>query len=133
MFRECEPYYLAIGMTHDQYWCDDPWLVVTYKRAHMMKVEMRNQELWLQGGYFFNALSAAFDNFSMSLSKKNKGKPREKYLEEPIRITPLTEGEKEAKAREERQKTIDFFTNLQKKFEANEIKKKGGDDVSQQR
>ena len=129
VFLDCEPYYLAIGMTHDQYWYDDPWLVVTYKQAHTMKIEMRNQELWLQGAYFFNALSVAFSNFGQSLSKKNR-KPQQKYLEKPIRITPLTESEQAIKVREERQKTIDFFTNLQRKWEKNN--QKGGDDVSQQ-
>lgn len=117
-------------MTHDQYWYGDPWLVVTYKKAHTMKVEQRNQELWLQGAYFFNAISTAFNNFGQSLSKKNR-KPQGKYLEKPIRITPLTEDEKTLKAKQERQKAIDYFTNLQKKWE--QKNKKGGDDVSQQR
>lgn len=116
-------------MTHNQYWYGDPWLVVTYRQAHNMKVEMRNQELWLQGAYFFNALSAAFANFGQSLSSKHR-KPPAKYLEKPVRVTPLSEDEKAIKARQERQKTIDFFTNLQKQWEIK--KKKGGDDVSQQ-
>lgn len=115
-------------MTHDQYWYGDPWLVVTYKKAHMMRVEQRNQELWLQGAYFFNALSTALSNFGQSMSRKKK--PQGKYLEKPIRITPLADEEKAVKIEQERQKTIDFFTNLQKKWE--QKNKKGGDDVSQQ-
>lgn len=118
-------------MAHDQYWYGDPWLVVIYKQSHLLKVEQRNQELWLQGAYFFNALSSAFENFGQSLSGK-KGKPRKNYLEKPIRVTPLTESEKQEKVRQERQKAIDYFTNLQKKWEQKATKQKGGDDVSQQ-
>lgn len=93
-FVESEPYYLAIGMTHEQYWEDDPWLVQTYKRAHEMKVEMRNQEMWLQGMYNYQAFMTGLANFGNGLSGKHRKKTEHKYMSEPIRIRPLTEKEK---------------------------------------
>lgn len=94
-----EPYYLAIGMTHEQYWCDDVWLVHTFREAHRMKVEMRNQELYMQGLYNFKGFAAVISNFAQSFSKKKRS--QETYLKEPIRITPLTEKEKKRKQKQE--------------------------------
>lgn len=112
---ELEPYYLAIGMTHEQFWEGDPWLCVTYRNAHRLKTEMRNEELWLQGLYNFNAFSVALSNFGQGFNKHKR--PPQKYTDHPIRITPLSEAEKRQKRIEERKKVIAYFTNLQKKWE----------------
>lgn len=93
-FVELEPYYLAIGMTHEQYWDDDPWLVQTYKKAHENMVEMRNQELWMQGLYNYHAFMTALGNFGNALSGKKRRRHDSQYLKEPIRIKPMTEKEK---------------------------------------
>lgn len=122
-FDEMEPYYLSIGMTHEQYWNDEPRLAETYRRAHNMKIEMRNQELWLQGLYIHNAFGVVMANFGKGLSGK-KGGRQEKYIEKPIRITPLSDIEKKLKAKEERKKVIQYFTNLQKRFERKEKQNK---------
>lgn len=114
-FRSVEPYYLAIGMTHNEFWYGDPWLAATYREAHAMRSEMKSQEMWLQGVYFYNALSTALGNFGQSFAK-HKRQPR-KYMSEPIRLTPLTELEKKKKEYEERQKAIDFFSRLQRDWD----------------
>ena len=67
--------------------------------------------MWLQGLYFYDALSVALKN---ALAKK--GTRPAKYMEEPLRITPFTQEEKELQAEKERQKTIDYFSNLEKKW-----------------
>ena len=50
------PFYLAMGMTYDQYWNEDCTLVKFYREAHKIKNKQRNQELWLQGLYIYEAL-----------------------------------------------------------------------------
>lgn len=110
-------------MSHEQYWDDDPWLADIFRQAHNLKVEMRNQELWLQGLYIHNAFNVVIANFSKGLSGKKGGKQAE-YIEKPIRITPLTEIEKKQKAKEERKKVIKWLENLQKSFERNEKQNK---------
>lgn len=122
-FVEMEPYYLSIGMTHDQYWYDEPWLAEIYRKAHNLKIEARNQELWLQGLYIHNAFNAVIANFGRGLSGKNGGKP-EQYVEKPIRITPLTDAEKRQKEKEDRLKVIAHFTRLQRQFEERQTKQK---------
>ena len=58
-FYEQFPYYLSIGMTPDQYWDGDPALVKYYRKADELKWERKNQELWLQGMYFYEAICDA--------------------------------------------------------------------------
>lgn len=110
-------------MTHDQFWDDDPWLVDVFRRAHNLKIEARNQELWLQGLYIHNAFDVVMANFGRGLSGKKSGKEHT-YIEKPIRITPYTDAEKKQKEKEERRKVIAHFTKLQKQFERQEKMKK---------
>lgn len=98
-------------MTADQFWDGDPELVVAYRRAAELENQRTSEREWLQGLYFYQALCVALHN---SLSKK--GTKPIKYLQEPIRIIPLTEEEKKEKAEIERQRVIDYFNNLQKRF-----------------
>lgn len=81
-------------MTHEQYWQGDPWLVWTYTKAHELNREMRNQEMWMQGMYFYQALSTALANFGNALAGKRRARKTHEYLKEPIRIRPLTDEEK---------------------------------------
>lgn len=81
-------------MTHEQYWQGDPWLVWTYTKAHELNREMRNQEMWMQGMYFYQALSTALANFGNALAGKRRAHKTHDYLKEPIRIRPLTDEEK---------------------------------------
>ena len=55
-FYELFPYYLSIGMTPEQYWDGDSTLVKYYRKAEEMRNEKRNQELWLQGMYIYEAI-----------------------------------------------------------------------------
>ena len=117
-----EPYYLSIGMSHDQYWNDDPWLSDVFRKAHNLRIETRNQELWLQGLYIHNAFAVVMANFGRGLSGKKTNKT-EQYIEKPIRITPLTDAERKQKEKEDRRKVIEHFTKLQKQFERQEKQK----------
>lgn len=55
-FYEFFPYYLSIGMTPEQYWDGDCTLVKYYRKAEELRIEKRNQELWLQGMYIYEAI-----------------------------------------------------------------------------
>ena len=58
-FYELFPYYLSIGMTPEQYWECDCDLAKYYRKAEEMRNERRNQELWLQGMYIYEAICDA--------------------------------------------------------------------------
>ena len=98
-------------MTADQFWEEDPWLAAAYRRADQFRNQRRSEEMWLQGLYNFNAVSLAIGN-----AFRKKGTKPQKYLEEPIRLLPLSEAEKQARAEEERKKTIAYFNRLADKY-----------------
>ena len=55
-FYEMFPYYLSIGMTPEQYWDGDCTLTKYYRKAEELRNEKRNQEMWLQGMYIYEAV-----------------------------------------------------------------------------
>ena len=55
-FYEVFSYYLSIGMTPEQFWDGDCTWVKYYRQADELRSERRNQELWLQGMYIYEAI-----------------------------------------------------------------------------
>ena len=88
-----------MGMSYSQYWDEPPYLAVVYRRAYRLKREVDNENFWLQGLYMYDAVAVALQN---AFSKR--GAKKEKYLERPIDIFPLTEAEKKLREEEERKK-----------------------------
>jgi len=115
-------YYMAIGVPCDEFWNGDYTRLKFYEEAHRIKTETMNQELWLQGLYFYEAVSIAINN-----AFRKKGEKASDYPKEPHRITPLSEEEKE----EEKRKMVENFraqlNALDRKFTAKHAKEKSGD------
>lgn len=62
ILNEWFPYYLALGMTYEQYWHGDPYLTVYYQKAKKMKFDYDNQMAWINGLYIYDAVSAIVFN-----------------------------------------------------------------------
>ena len=93
-------------MSYDQYWHGDPKIAKYYREAEKIRLEKRNQELWLQGLYVYEAISR-LTPIPVGFAKKgSKPKP---YLEEPY---PLTKEVKEAK--EDKKAKDNYFKMLEK-------------------
>ncbi len=88
-----------MGMTYHQYWDEPPYLAVTYRRSYRLKREMDNENAWLQGLYVCDAVGVALQN-----AFAKRGAKKEKYIERPIDIFPLTEAEKARREEEEMKK-----------------------------
>lgn len=121
-FNELFPYYLAIGMTYEQYWDGDCALVADYRRAQEIRNEMENQRLWLQGMYVYDAICCT----SPILRAFSKAKKPLRYRTEPypmqtsrVKKSPTIVEEKQ----DEKAKSVMemFMTQFNKRFE-----KKGG-------
>ena len=91
---------MAMGMSYDEFWHGDFTRWKYYEETYLLKRKQQNEMLWLQGAYVYDAFNAVLAN-----AFAKKGAAPVKYREEPIRITPMTEEEKEA----EKQKTIEKF------------------------
>ena len=94
---------MSIGMSYDEFWNQDVSMVKAYRKAYELREKRRNQELWMQGMYFYEALCDASPLFRFTM-KKGIIRP-EPYLNEPYPITAAEvreREEREARVREER-------------------------------
>lgn len=96
-------------MTPEQYWEGDPYLVRAYYKAHKLRIEQRNQELWLQGLYIYDAVAAVVGS---ALSKRNY-----KYREKPIEMFPDETKKNEEVVQKERDKAVEAFKAMRKAWE----------------
>ena len=85
-------------MTPEQYWDGDALLTKYYRQADELKRNRRNQELWLQGMYIYEALCDVAPIFHAFAKRGTKPSP---YPDHPYSITNK-EREDEKKLREER-------------------------------
>ena len=83
-------------MTYEQYWDGPPQIATAYRKAYRIRRELENEMAWLQGMYNYDAFAVALAN-----AFRSKGAKRQKYMEKPIDIFPLTEAEKQRHEREE--------------------------------
>ena len=92
---------MSIGMSYDDFWNGDVSMVKAYRLANELRDKRMNQELWLQGRYFYDALCSASPLFRFS-TKPVKAEP---YVQEPYPITAAEVREREErKAREEEER-----------------------------
>ena len=118
IFTELCPMYMVYGMTYDQYWYGDPWMVRAYAQAFLLKRKLENEQAWIQGAYVANAFNAVLAT--------SFGKKKIDYIKQPLDIFPKTESEKQAEIREERKKVVQWLNAFRKKAE---MKKNTGSDL----
>ena len=116
MFNEVCPVYMLYGMTYEQFWYGDPWMVVAYEQAYMLRQRKTNEQMWIMGAYVANAVATALNNgFS---------KHKIDYMKAPLDIYPKTNVEEQEEIRQERQKLVQSLSMLAVKFKQ---KQKGTD------
>ena len=97
-FYDVFPYYLSIGMTSKQYWDGDPSLPKYYRKADELKRKRRNEDMWLQGLYIYEALCDVSPVLNAFAKKGTKPTPYPSY---PYSITAKDRAE-EKKLKEKR-------------------------------
>ena len=115
-FNKVFPYYLAIGMTYEQFWEQDCELVIYYRKAAEIKQSLQNQQAWLQGAYFYEAILDASPILHDYVKKGTKPIP---YRNEPYEFgldkeaKQLQDAEKDARAKAYMEA---FAASMNKKF-----------------
>ncbi len=104
-----------MGIGAAEFWQLNVRTLRPYLLAENIKREEKNYFLWLQGAYIYDAVAVVVAN---AMSKK--GTKRKDYLKEPVRITPLTEEEKQIRAEKERRKIIAMFDAMEESFNGKE-------------
>ena len=120
-FYELFPYYISIGMTPEQYWDGDCTLVKYYRKAEELRNEKRNQELWLQGMYIYEALCDVSPILRAFVQKGAKPTP---YSAKPYPLnskqTERDEEEKQRRIAEKGKRIMEAMAvSINKKFEGN--------------
>ena len=61
-------------MTYEQFWEQDCELVKYYRKAAQIRQDLRNQDAWLQGAYFYEApyRESPYELFSRQDKKQQK-------------------------------------------------------------
>lgn len=55
-FEELCPIYMSYGMSYDEFWYDDAYKTKFYLDSHKLKVKQKDEEMWIQGMYIYEAL-----------------------------------------------------------------------------
>lgn len=105
MFQDIFPYYLAIGMSYNEFWYGRPGLARDYRKAYDIKVHNEEWARHRQGMYVMQALRVVMSGFA-----KDKSNP-ETYPKEPW---PLTE--KEDQERQQREARERYYRMREKLF-----------------
>ncbi len=111
------PHCLAMGIGADEFWQLTVRTLRPYLLAENIKREERNYFAWLQGAYIYDAVGVVVAN---ALAKR--GSKKREYVNEPVRITPLTEEEKRIKAEKDKRKVIAMFNAMETNFNAKKVK-----------
>lgn len=113
-------------MTYEQFWEQDVELVKFYREAWQLKQQVRNQDLWLQGAYIYEAILDAAPVLHPFAKKGTKPVP---YREQPYELFTKKSNHKKQLTKEQQSdnkaKAVMemFMVNINKKFE-----KKGGEE-----
>ena len=123
-FYEVFPYYLAIGMSYEQFWEQDSTLVKYYRKAAQIKRDLENQQAWLQGAYVYEAISdiaPILHAFAKKGTKPNpyRDKPYDLYAQVDKKAKEDAHQKQDDKAKAFMQA---FAMSMNKKFQA-----KGGE------
>lgn len=121
VFYDQFPYYLSIGMTPAQYWDEDPALVKYYRKADEIRNKRRNQEMWLQGLYIYDALCDVAPILHAFAKKGTKPTP---YPDHPYALTKRErKDEQKQLERREREKARRYMeakmATINKRFKSN--------------
>lgn len=47
---------MSYGMSYDEYWYGEPYRAMFYLKAYKLKVRQKDEEMWMQGMYIYEAL-----------------------------------------------------------------------------
>jgi hypothetical protein len=109
-------------MTLEQYWDGDPMLAKYYRKANEFRRKRRNEELWLQGMYIYEALCDVAPVLHAFAKRGTKPVP---YPDHPYALTVNDrEEEKKLKEKREREKAKRYMeakmATINKRFKSNQ-------------
>ena len=132
IFEKMCPYYMAIGMTYDQYWRDDVTIPEMFRKAYKIKQEEIKWQTWEEGVYTYEALCKVSPVLHAFAKKGTKPLP---FSTEPYGIKKLQEERKEKEEKEKQEEVFaenermraEIFFNNWVRATKNHFEKKAGE------
>lgn len=103
-------YYMAIGVTYDEFWYGDYCRLKYYVERFRIQKKTLNEMLWLMGAYNYEGHGIVLAN---AFSKHSNLK----YPEKPYDVVEKTEREKEIEKEEKLKKVIANLNRLKKDWD----------------
>lgn len=73
-----------MGMTYEQFWEQDSWLVKYWRRAYEIRQDENNRQAWLQGMYIYEAIADISPILHPFAKKGTKARP---YAKKPYEFS----------------------------------------------
>lgn len=101
---------MALGMTYEQYWYGDVRMTLAFIEADKLRQKRHNEEAWLQGMYFYDALAKVSPILRAFAKNGTKAQP---YPKQPygVETKQKSPAEREKSEENERLKALLFFKN----------------------
>lgn len=96
-FEELCPIYMSYGMSYDEFWYGSPYRTKFYLDSHKLKVKQKDEEMWIQGMYIYEALCKVSPILHAFSKKGTKPLP---YSEKPYMSSLSTTEVKKDKEQE---------------------------------
>lgn len=118
LFEEQCPIYMAYGMEYNDFWYGDAYLTKFYRESHKLKVKQKDEELWMQGMYIYEALCDVSPILHAFSKKGTKPLP---FSEKPYLFN--SEQFKSEEEKEQEKKNAELIARLHFETWARETKK----------
>ena len=127
IFEKYCPIYMSYGMSYDEYWNGDVYIVKFYRESHKLKLEQQDENNWMIGMYVYEAII----DCSPVLHPFSKSKKPLPYADKPFLMDKLNEHRKteEEKEQEKENERLKFIIQMNNWFRATkkQFKSKEGD------
>lgn len=115
LFEKLCPIYMSYGMSYDEYWHGDAYVVKFYKEAHRLKLQAQDENNWMQGMYVYEAI---LDCSPILHAFSKKGTKPLQYCEKPYLADRLKEKTKEEIEQEKENERLKFIIQMNNWFQA---------------
>lgn len=115
LFEKLCPIYMSYGMSYDEYWHGDAYVVKFYKEAHRLKLQAQDENNWMQGMYVYEAI---LDCSPILHAFSKKGTKPLQYAEKPYLLDRLREKTKEEIEQEKENERLKFVVQMNNWFQA---------------
>ena len=102
LFEKWCPIYMSYGMSYDEFWKESPYRTKCYGEAHELKLKQKDELMWVQGMYIYEALCDVSPILHAFSSKGTKPLP---YSNKPY-TQSIEKTENDKKQEEENQRLL---------------------------